>query len=872
MNHHRQDASSKTQFETRRMEDTVARIFCRLNRQFGRTISAAFLISFVGILGSCSGGGGGDVSTPQSPAPSPPPPPAPSPPPPPANPNANSLRYSSAVAITGPRVIPRGVDIGPDGAVISVGSFDAGGNMQVGNLSITSGDGQSDIYVLVQQANGAPTRLTAFGGGGGSDFAADVAIAGDGSSYIVGAASGSARFGNLTFATGSPANSDAFVVKLSATGTPEWTLRGAGASSALGNEIELASNGDLLVTGTFQQDLDFGQGVRITSSAGAGVDQAYVLRVSPSGQPLWARAITGPVRIGGRGVAGDPVSLEGDNNRRVLLAVQFDGGSATLETPTGNLRVTGAGGGDCMVVALSADGGPLFAQAFGSAGADNCRGIGATFNGDAFVAGEFTGAVTFGSRQLTSRGGEDIYVIRLDRNGVVQSAVSVGGQGDDGGPEIEVEENGRAFFTGSFAGAATASSGAVFNSGGAPREVFIAEVSTDGANLSFAEPSPGTGDDVAFALARGPNETAAVVGTFTGSLQFGATTLSLNGQAGAFVAIASPQATPPPQVGQNFILAGPVSFAQSRFRDDGSVQAVNVPVFLYAPLNPGRYPLIVWSHGAISSPQNIELMQVLASEGFIVAAIAHADSAEQRANPASSGLAGTGNPYGLVNRAADGSMVLDRISNLQAALPAGYVIDVSRPTIGGHSLGALTSMELSGADWALTPSGAATVTTDDTFNAQVIADQTVPDARFVAGLFVSPAGTEQSYGLNNFNKVDIPFLAITGTRDTGPPNNPFPSGFIDRRDVFSSTANDGIGADDGVNDDGQYFIVFNNATHFDFLGNNNTYDAEVREIVLRFLNGVIRNNPDAIAPLNTPSQYRANRPLIQDFLARPYVP
>jgi predicted dienelactone hydrolase len=174
-------------------------------------------------------------------------------------------------------------------------------------------------------------------------------------------------------------------------------------------------------------------------------------------------------------------------------------------------------------------------------------------------------------------------------------------------------------------------------------------------------------------------------------------------------------------------------------------------------------------------------------------------------------------------------------------------------------------MEIAGADW--TNSG---VNSDDVFSAQVIRDGTIPDARIKLGIFLSPAGTEQSYGLRTFNFVDIPFLAITGTRDTGPPPpNEFPSGFRDRYDVFSSSARDGIGADDGVSDRGQYLVAFNNATHFDYLGNNNTYDPDVRDLTTRVLRGAAGGDAAQLAPLNDPAALRAARSLVFEAFARP---
>lgn len=778
-----------------------------------------------------------------------------------------SNNYTSALSIAGLDVIPRGVAIGSDGRVFTVGSFGAGAPISAGGASTSSGDSQDDLFFLVQNPDGSVRRLDAFGGGGGPDFGTDIAIDADGSVFLIGGFAGAASIRGLAVSTGSPANVDAFIAKLTEDGAAEWIISGRGTGFDFANEIEIAANGDLVVTGSFQGAIDFGGGVTLSSPQGPGISQAFLLRATPTGQPLWARAVTGPVEIGGRGVDSEPANIDGDSTgRRVFLAAQFNGGSATVAAPGGGVTVTGpGGGGDCLVAAFGEAGDLLFARSFGGPGEDNCRGVGATIDGEIAVAGEFTGPASFGPSTLTSNGQEDIYVVRLDPAGDVLSALSAGGAGDDGGPEIEVDPNGVAFFTGSFAGAATVSVGGGFNSGGAPREVFIAETPRMGDSVVFADASPGSGDDVAFALAAGPNNAFALVGTYTGTLQFGATTLSTTGAPAAFVAINGPGGAPPPSQ-SGAIISSSASFSQTRYAASGALRSVTVPVFLYAPANaPANYPLIVWSHGGLASPQNVELVEFWVSQGYIVAAPAHADSSEQRNSGGSAGLAGTSDSFSFVNRAADVSMVLDRVVDLEAFLPPGYAIDETRAAVAGHSFGALTAMEILGADWTLSPN-----TSNDAFSASVIADGTVPDERFDAGIFVSPAGNEQGYGLTNFNNVDRPFVALTGTRDSGPPPpNEFPSGFRDRYDVFSSSENDGIGADDGVNDRGQYLVVLDNATHFDYLGNNNRYDPIVRDFTTRFWDGFLGGDSAALAPLNDPAAFVTANPDVFEYFVRP---
>jgi hypothetical protein len=312
----------------------------------------------------------------------------------------------------------------------------------------------------------------------------------------------------------------------------------------------------------------------------------------------------------------------------------------------------------------------------------------------------------------------------------------------------------------------------------------------------------------------------------------------------------------------------------TRYIDGGGLRTVVVPLYVSAPQTPGTYPLIVWSHGGLSTAQNIELVDYWAEQGYITVAPAHLDSVEQRDAGASAGFPTTGNTWSFVNRAADVSMVLDEIAAIATALNqqtgGGYTIAADRPVVGGHSFGAFTAMAVTGAKWVREITGGS-ISSDTLYSPSVIADGTVLEERFVGGIYVASAGTEQGYGLYNFNLVDVPFLGINGTADSGPPSNPFPSGYLDRLDVFTSSAGDGIGADDGVNDDGQYMVVFQDAGHTSFLGKADRYDPDVREITLRFLDGIAKGNTAALEPLHDPVAYKATRPEINQLLVRPYA-
>jgi hypothetical protein len=60
--------------------------------------------------------------------------------------------------------------------------------------------------------------------------------------------------------------------------------------------------------------------------------------------------------------------------------------------------------------------------------------------GETYVAGVFSGRIPVGEGFLESRGGDDVFVARVESDGEVAWARSVGSKGQESRPEVELEE------------------------------------------------------------------------------------------------------------------------------------------------------------------------------------------------------------------------------------------------------------------------------------------------------------------------------------------------------------------------------------------------------------------------------------------------
>ena len=157
--------------------------------------------------------------------------------------------------------------------------------------------------------------------------------------------------------------------------------------------------------------------------------------------------------------------------------------------------------------------------------------------GNLYVTGQFGNTTTFGSHTLTANGYGDIFVAKLDPSGNWLWAVNAGGNREDLGYGIAVDDAGNACVTGYFKDTATFGSHTLTASGNT--DIFVAKIDPSG-NWLMAVKAGGTSGDEGYGIAVDGGENAYVTGRFEGTATFGSHTLTSDGDRDIFAAKLDP--------------------------------------------------------------------------------------------------------------------------------------------------------------------------------------------------------------------------------------------------------------------------------------------------------------------------------------------
>jgi hypothetical protein len=288
------------------------------------------------------------------------------------------------------------VGVEPGGDVLVGGSFSETADFGFGPVNAgPTGAG----YVARLGADGTPLWAKRLGGNGGAIDVRQVAGDPDGNVIIGGHMSGTVDLGDQPVTAAG--QHDLVVVSYDRNGKPRWGRRFGDAGDQHVEALAVDRRGDVVVMGWAEGRLDFGTG----PLPGTGALDLFVAKLDTYGQTVWARRWGNGQTVRGRGVA---VDQEG----RVTVVGHFTG---YLDLGLGSM---GSGGGDdAFILRLDAGGAPLWNEVLGGAGGQQATGVAVDDLGDAFVTGTFAGTIDLGGGSLTSAGGNDLFLAKLDGNG-----------------------------------------------------------------------------------------------------------------------------------------------------------------------------------------------------------------------------------------------------------------------------------------------------------------------------------------------------------------------------------------------------------------------------------------------------------------------
>lgn len=323
-----------------------------------------------------------------------------------------------------------GVAVDPDGNVLLTGMFD--GSIDFGGETLMSA-GFKDIFIAKLNSEGGHIWSKKFGDGA-NQIGQSIAVDAKGNVALCGSFDGTVNFGSGEVT--SAGSTDIFLATFDATGKRRWDKRFGDATAQECKSVAMDADGNAAITGTFMGWVNFGKG-QLTS---AGSVDVFLAKFSNDGGILWNHAFGTVSEQGGQSVAMSPdggVVLGGYFSNSINL------GGGALSAP-GNTNIFLAKFDDKGTHVWSRSYGDDESQLLESVAVDGC--------GDVFATGYFSGTVDFGGGALTSKGLDDLFVVKLGPKGDHVWSKAFGDDAGQYGTAIAVGPGGHGYVTGQFEG------------------------------------------------------------------------------------------------------------------------------------------------------------------------------------------------------------------------------------------------------------------------------------------------------------------------------------------------------------------------------------------------------------------------------------
>ena len=317
------------------------------------------------------------------------------------------------------------------------------------NFDLISTDPQGDIFVAKYDNWG--NFIWAKGiGGAGVDYASSILIGRDSNVFIAGSFQGSVDFdpGLGVQQIGGNGLQDAFVLKLGLAGDFKSVSTFGGVGSDFCTDLKSDNQGHLLVSGSFESQVDFNSSSAIDTLTSSGLSDAFILKLDSSLNFSWVK------KVGGSG-ADAILAADVDGAGKVYLVGAFEG-TCDFNPGIGLNQLT-ASNTDGFILQLTSSGNFNWVNSVGGVGDDQVIDVAIDNLDKVHVTGLFRDTVDFdpdttASFNLVAQSNYDHYIYQLDTSGGFGWVQQFTGNAASTASRIFVDALDNLYTVGSFAG------------------------------------------------------------------------------------------------------------------------------------------------------------------------------------------------------------------------------------------------------------------------------------------------------------------------------------------------------------------------------------------------------------------------------------
>jgi hypothetical protein len=327
-------------------------------------------------------------------------------------------------------------------------------------------------------------------------------------------------YGNVDFGGGlltSAGGADVFVAKFDPDGNHLWSKRFGEANAQFGWEVAVDAMGNVLIGGSFSGTLDMGGG------ALTGWNEMFVAKFDSAGNHLWSKRFGGSMVLNG---------MTMDSAGNALLMGWF-----TTQVNFGGGPLVSAGWADVFVAKLDPDGNHLWSKRFGDGAGQFGRAIAVDRRDHVILNGQVSGSIDLGGGPLASVGSYDVFVAKLDPDGNHLWSKRFGDANVQRTLDVTADGAANIILTGLFAGSIDFGGGPLASA--ASQDMFVAKLNPDGQHV-WSRAFGGAMDQAGLDIITDHMDHILVTGTFTGSIDLGAGALSSAAGSSVFLARFNP--------------------------------------------------------------------------------------------------------------------------------------------------------------------------------------------------------------------------------------------------------------------------------------------------------------------------------------------